>query len=327
MAAYPLTHSAVVTPGKQQPLAILEVPTEAPEKGEVVVHVKWTSSSPLDMHRTDGGLLTAPNHILGTSFAGVVVAVGPEDEDAPKPKSAPLVVGDHVFSFTWEKQKQAGFQTYVTVPRHLIGRIPPNLTMEQAVTAPANLVTAFHTITQDLGLALPWPIEQDWKPKQEQEPILIWGGASSVGYFTIQVLRHWGYKNVLVTASKKHHEYLKKLGATTCFDYSDADVTEQINAREGSIQYIIDCIGHLDGTLRPLTRIAQKDTIVAIMMPAILRDATETEPSELNMDPSVLLTDLWKDGVKLIGVRTFFYEKVSMQPHLLEPSRTVLTIA
>ncbi|KAH8688372.1 chaperonin 10-like protein [Ilyonectria robusta] len=318
-APYPTTHPAVVTTAKRAPLSILEVQTEAPEPGEVVVRVQWTSSSPLDLHQADGGLLTIHPFILGCSFAGIVVAVGPTDPAAKQPNSAPLVVGDRVFGFTSKMQKQQGFQTYVTVPRNLMGRVPENLTMEAAVTAPANLVTAFHTSTQDLGLELPWPIPENYVPPEADAPILIWGAASSVGNFTVQVLHHWGYKNILAVASEKHHDELLAYGATKCFDYRKTDVTDAIRTQADHIPYVIDCIGQLEGTLRPLTRIAQKGTKVAIMMPAIVRDATDDQEPELSMDPSSLLVGEWKDGVELIGVRTFFYEQNEFFKWHLQP--------
>ena len=108
-----------------------------------------------------------------------------------------------------------------------------------------------------------------------------------------------------------------KLGAKACFDYGEADVTDKILAEAKHIQHIIDCIGQLQGTLRPLSRVAEKGTKVAVMMPAIVRDATaELEPI-YSMDPKELLVGEWAEGVDLIGVRTFFYEEVRFSPFCL----------
>ncbi|KAI9163871.1 Trans-enoyl reductase lepG [Paramyrothecium foliicola] len=315
--SYPETHPAVVTPGKRLPLEIRHVPTVSPGPGEVVVHVKWTASSPLELHQADGGLLTTPDFILGANFAGEVVALGPEDPTIAKPDATPLALGDTVVSFTPPDQKQAGFQTYVTVPSYLMGRVPANIPAKAAVTVPTNLVTAFHTITHDLGLELPWPIPAEWRSKNYQDPILVWGAASSVGLFSIQVLRHWGYKDIIAVASSKHHDELRKLGATACFDYRHENVTDEINAHRAFIPHIIDCIGHVEGTLRPLSRIAKPGSTVAIMMPAIIKDATDKEEPILSMEPKKLLPGQWNDDVNLIGVRTFFYaENEFFKTHL-----------
>ncbi|EXA30037.1 hypothetical protein FOVG_18544 [Fusarium oxysporum f. sp. pisi HDV247] len=321
-APYPATHPAIVTTSKCAPLSILEVPTEAPGPGEIVVRVEWVASSPLELHQADGGLLVTHPHILGCGLAGTIVAAGPEDPAATKPDSAPLVVGDRIFGFTCETPKERGYQTYATVRRNLMGHVPDSMTLEAATTVPANFVTAFHTVTKDLGLELPWPIPNGYSPSEAATPILIWGAASSVGTYTVQVLHHWGYKNILTVASKKHHEELTSFGAKKCFDYRDADVTDKIQTQEANIPYVIDCIGLVEGTLRPLSRIAEKGTKVAIMMPAIIRDATpELEPL-LSMDPTTLLQGEWKDKVELIGTRTFFYEqneyfKWHLQPDIM----------
>ena len=311
---YPKTHYAVVTPGKRQPLAIKQVATAEPGLGEVVVHVQWTSSSPLNLHQADGGLLTNPQDILGDTFVGVVVASGPEDPAASQPFSSPIRVGDHVMGFAGNNQQFAGFQTYVTAPRHLMGRIPSNISMEQAATVPSSLVTAMHTIATELQLELPWPRLSDWAPKAAGEPFLVWGAASSVGLFAVQVLHYWGYGNVIAVASRQHHEQLTRYGATKCFDYKDEDVTDQIKAYAPHIPHIIDGVGSLEGTLRPLSKVAGKGTKVAIMMPVIVRDATGEHEPDLAMDLVSLLGGLFVKGVELIGVRTFFYEKVYTFP-------------
>ena len=62
----------------------------------------------------------------------------------------------------------------------------------------------------------------------------------------LQVARLQGF-HVYVTASEKHHEYLKKLGATRVFDYKSQDVVDQIlkAAKEDgvTIQEGFDAVG------------------------------------------------------------------------------------
>ncbi|KAJ8100846.1 chaperonin 10-like protein [Lipomyces tetrasporus] len=283
--SYPPAHAAVV------------VPTEAPQPGEVVVKVQWTASSPADLHQADGNLVTDYPFILGCSFAGTIVAVGPEDPSAVAPDSKSLEVGDRVCGYAMWQQKQSGFQTYVTVPRHMTGRIPENLSMEAAVTLPVNL---------------PWPVPPNYTSQEADKPILVWGAAGSVGNYIVQVLRHWGYRNLLAVASKKHHNELKRFGATEVFDYSESNVVEQILAVAGHIPYDApssqqDC--------RPGTR-------VAVVVPIVIHHAmTKVEP-QLTRDPSTVLVGEWKDGVEVIPIMTFFYQdneyfKWHLQPDVI----------
>jgi NADPH:quinone reductase-like Zn-dependent oxidoreductase len=316
-ASVPGTHPAVVIAAPRQPLQLLSRPTVPPKEGEALVHVTWTASTPLDLHRADGGLAlgTLP-FVMGISFGGTVVALGGSE-------SHHLSVGDKVVGFVQDgAPDEAGFQTYITLPTWKVSKVPANLTLPEAVTVPANLVTAFHTITEDLGLELPWPLPQGWTPPKAQERILVWGAASSVGMYVVQVLRHWGYRNVLAVASGKHHELLKELGAKECFDYRKGSVVEEI-ARyladaEGSVsagrprvRFFVDCIASREGTLRPLSKIAEPGSTVAIMMPVINVHASDQQAPEYEGDVSKVLPGEWAEGVELKGTRTFFYAKVS----------------
>ena len=69
-------HPAVVTVAIREPLQIIQLPTVAPESGEVRVRVEWTASTPLDLHQADGGLLVKHPQVLGDVVAGTIVEVG-----------------------------------------------------------------------------------------------------------------------------------------------------------------------------------------------------------------------------------------------------------
>jgi NADPH:quinone reductase-like Zn-dependent oxidoreductase len=288
----PKTHKAVVTPARRAPLVLLDVPTVPPLAGDVVVRVEWTSSTPLNLHQADGGLLVKHPQILSADYAGVVVAVGAE------PGLKGLKVGDKVFGYAFRTGSEKTHQEYITVPSFLAGKIPEGMSMQEVVTVPLNLVTAFNVLTKDLELQLPWPVPRNWNCPLPDTPILIWGAASSVGIYCIQVLRHWGYKNVLAVASGKHHEHLSELGAAGCFDYRDSAVVSKI----------LDSIATRHGND---PRIPESRAIVAVMLPIILRDATEDEEPEYEMDVSNVLKDRWADGVILRGCRTHHYLEVN----------------
>ncbi|KAM0263533.1 hypothetical protein ACHAQJ_001152 [Trichoderma viride] len=309
----PETHPAVVITAARAPLEIAMRQTEAPGAGELLIHVDWTSSTPLDLHQADGGLLVTPPQVMGSSFGGTVVALGPVDPANPDHHNPKLQVGDSVFGLAHRSPREKSHQTYLTTSTFMCSRLPANLTLEHAVAVPANLVTAMHTITADLKLSLPWPVQ---KPKDENRtaPILLWGAGSSVGDYALQVLHHWGYENLLAVASGKHHARLKALGATATFDYNKPNVTEQIFGHVGTateagprIPYIIDCIGSLEGTLRPLSKIAEQGTKVAIMLPIINVHASVNKAPEYEMEVSKVLPGEWREGIKLIGTRTHSY--------------------
>lgn len=176
---------------------------------------------------------------------------------------------------------------------------------------PNNFVTVFHSLTKDLGMETPWPKPKTYVPKDSEQPILIWGGSSSVGQFAIQILRYYGYKNILATASRKHHEKLLDLGAKEVFDYNDSDVVLSISKAggEAGIPLVLDCIGSKFGSIAPIARIAKAGAKVAVLLPVIIRDSSETEFPEYEMDVKAAAT--WADGVDARGVRTHSYLDVS----------------
>ncbi|KAK4250405.1 chaperonin 10-like protein [Corynascus novoguineensis] len=336
-AFVPATHPAVAITSPGKPLQLINLPTIPPSPGEVLVHVTHTSSSPLDLHRASGDLHVHNNtpFVMGITIGGTVVAVGPNTASG-------LRVGDRVFGFVNDgSEREAGFQAYATVPAWKLGRVPEGIDIRDAVAVPANLVTAVHTVVQDLGLPLPWPVvppvpssaaEKGRAKEKEDKIVLVWGAASSVGMYVLQVLRHWGYRHVLAVASGKHHEALKELGARQCFDYREGDVVGKVlgyleglekkeNNKEGRprVPYIVDCIGSKEGTLRPLTRIADKGSRVAVMLPVINVHTTKDQKSELEMDVGKVLVGEWKNGVELRGVRTFLYHQNEFFKHHLQP--------
>lgn len=305
------THPAVVTTAIRAPLGIIQVPTIAPAQGEVRVRVEWTASTPLDLHQNDGGLLVKHPQVLGDGIAGTVVEVGPNVKD--------LEIGNKVFGFGWREQKEKAYQEFATLPEFLVGKLPSGFTLPEAVTLPNNFVTVFHTVTADFGLSLPWPRELDPEPKHGNDLILIWGGATSVGQFALQILKYYGYRNLIATASAKHHAYLQSLGASRVFDYKDSNVTDAIlesattrEKKDGdpSIPFILDCVGSKDGSLAPIAKIAQAKAIVAVLLPVIVRDATDSTAPEYSMDVQASVE--WATGVETRGVRTHLYLQVSL---------------
>lgn len=170
---------------------------------------------------------------------------------------------------------------------------------------------AMHTISADLELPLPWPKPASYVPPHAQTPILVWGASSTSGQYALQVLKHYGYRNLLATASPQNYDLLRSYGATQVFNYRDTDVVQQIQAAapEG-IPFIIDNIGSLHGTIAPLTRIAKNGSRVAILLPVIIHDATVEAAPEYSFDVVAAASSIsapWAKGVEARGVRTHFY--------------------
>lgn len=191
--------------------------------------------------------------------------------------------------------------------------------MEQVATIPENFVTVFNTMATDLDLPTPFPKPADYVPERAEEPILIWGAASSVGQQSIQVLKYYGYRNLIATASPAHHDYLRKLGATEVVDYRNPNVAQLLldagkKVRGDNlpvIPMVIDCIGSSEGSLKSIAKVAQKGSRVAIMLPVIVKHASNEQAPEYSMEVEEAAP--WAEGVEPRGVRTHFVYNVSLR--------------
>ena len=184
------------------------------------------------------------------------------------------------------------------------------------MTVPTNFITVFHVMLTDLHLPAPWPKPDGYVPPRADEAILVWGAASSVGQYTLQILRFYGYRNLIATASPANHQRLRELGATEVYDYRSPTIVDDIlgahPSKDGvapAIPMIIDCIGSVPGSVRHIVKLAQRGSVAALMLPAILKHASQDQVPEYAMDFTPLAD--WAEGVVVRGVRAHFYWRVS----------------
>jgi NADPH:quinone reductase-like Zn-dependent oxidoreductase len=137
------------------------------------------------------------------------------------------------------------FQQYVLAQPEGVIALPDNLSFEEGAVFPLAIMTAL-TAWTTIGISL----DTKYTP-QDKQAVLIWGGASSVGTFAIQSAKSLGF-TIYTTASSKHHDYLKKLGAHAVFDYKASDVISQIVQaveEDGVKLHTAHCV--VDGGLHP----------------------------------------------------------------------------
>ena len=75
-----------------------------------------------------------------------------------------------------------------------------------------------------------------------------------------------------------------------------------------TVPFVIDCIGSKAGSLVHIAKIAQKRTRVAVLLPVILKDATDEEAPDYTFD--VDFSAQWAEGAETRGARTHFYMEV-----------------
>lgn len=148
-------------------------------------------------------------------------------------------------------------------------QLPDTISLEDAATIPDNLISAFFTLFNQLDLPIPPSFPAKEPPPLASTPFLVYGAGSTSGQYMIQLLRAAGYTKVLATASPRHHDYLKSIGATDVFDYKGpnlvADVAKAVGG-DGKVPIVVDCIA-ADSSLKALAGIVSPTGKAAILMP------------------------------------------------------------
>ena len=126
----------------------------------------------------------------------------------------------------------------------------------------------------------------------------------------IQLLHFAGYKNILATASTKHHDFLRSLGATNLFDYRNPELTNEIAkavGQEGKVAIAVDCIA-TEKTLEQVAQAISPSGTVAVLLPVKKTDdVVVDDKSKFDMNPE----GRFSSDVRVLGVGTFTYLIVS----------------
>ncbi|KAL8784044.1 MAG: hypothetical protein Q9195_009213 [Heterodermia aff. obscurata] len=242
----PTTHLAAILPQKGAPLSLASRPTPTPSPHEILLEVKAIALNPVDQSQRDTAFPPLPRYpaVLGSDIAGLVTAVG-----SAVPDNAPAV-GSRAVAFASAfyhdgSADHGAFQQFVLAPWEAVVLLPDAVGLEEGAVCPLAAMTAL-TGWMVVGMSL-----ETRFTSRDKRGVLIWGAASSVGTFAVQAAKGMGLV-VYATASARHHEYLKGLGAHAVFDYHDEDVVARIIDRvreDGVALRVANCV--VQGSLQP----------------------------------------------------------------------------
>ncbi|EMD31737.1 hypothetical protein CERSUDRAFT_100200 [Gelatoporia subvermispora B] len=91
-------------------------------------------------------------------------------------------------------------------------------TFDQAASVPLGLTTAALARFDQGSAGLPLPWEESGRGKFAGKPFVLFGGATSVGQYSIQLAKLSGLSPVIVTASPSNASYPRSLGTTHVLD-------------------------------------------------------------------------------------------------------------
>ncbi|TFK17632.1 hypothetical protein FA15DRAFT_710607 [Coprinopsis marcescibilis] len=168
--------------------------------------------------------------VIGYGIAGEVVEIGANVTN--------LAAGNKVIfagEFQDTRHGSAGFQQYAIAEALTVTKIPPNVTSTQASSVPIALSATYAALYNSVPCGLEYESPMTGRGKYTRVPMIILGGSSSVGQYAIQLAKLSGFTPIVVTASYKHAEYLKSLGATDVIDRNlPADtVKAEVKAKAG----------------------------------------------------------------------------------------------
>lgn len=262
------THQSAILPQKGGPFSVGERATPEPSPNEILIEIKAVALNPVDYIQRDFGMPPVPIYpaVIGSDASGIVVKVGSEVTTAPAPGSRVIAFASSFYQHG--SPDYGAFQKYALAKSEGVVALPDALSFEEGAVFPLAVFTAL-TAWITVGI----PLDTKYTP-QDKQAVLIWGGASSVGSIAIQSARSIGF-TVYATASPKHHEYLKKLGAHAVFDYRASDVVSQIISTvklDGVNLHTAHCV--VDGSLQPTLDVLKEtkgDAIVKVAHSPVLR--------------------------------------------------------
>jgi len=198
---------------------------------EILVRVHSVALNPIDFKHVD--FLSPNKSVIGCDYAGEVIEVG-------KNKANSWKIGDRVAGFVHGGQYPdiGAFAEYLKVDAELAWKIPEEITNSEATTYGIPAVTAMLALAR-LDVPLDDITDLNTKSTGEQQ-ILVYSGGSNVGLFAIQLAKRVGF-HVVVTASPRSFDLVKRYGADSVFDYQSPTAISDISKAYPNITKAVDC--------------------------------------------------------------------------------------
>ncbi|OTB19147.1 hypothetical protein K445DRAFT_314019 [Daldinia sp. EC12] len=198
---------ALVAPGPK--VQIVDSPIPKPNADQVLIKVVVSGSNPKDWKVPDWRNVTINQ---GDDIAGVVEEVGSNVTEF-KP-------GDRVAAYHEIMSPHGSYAEYAIAWQHTTFHIPQKTTFEEAAALP------LAAMTSAVGLYIRLGLPQPWTPATEPIPLIIYGAASAVGAYAIQLARKSNIHPLICVAGKSqaHVESLiDRSKGDTIIDYRDGD--------------------------------------------------------------------------------------------------------
>ncbi|NQY14215.1 MAG: NAD(P)H-quinone oxidoreductase [Henriciella sp.] len=203
-----------------KPLKLGQVEKPACGPGEVLVEVVTAGLNRADLVHRRGMYPPPPgaSEIMGLECAGTIVAIGSDVTQ--------WAIGDRVCGLL----AGGGYAEFAAVDQGSLFKIPDGMSFNEAGALPEVMMTVWANIF-------------DRYQFKSGEDALIHGGTSGIGTMAIQMLKHAGANQIMITAgSAEKCDFATGLGATHAINYRDQDF-ETLVKDAGGADVILDMVG------------------------------------------------------------------------------------
>ncbi len=182
-----------------------ELPTPAPNAGEVLIEIKAASLNYPDLLIVQNKYQIKPPlpFVPGSEFAGVVQAVGEGVKH--------LQVGQHVACLSGT----GGFGTHAIAPAALCMPLPPEFPFVDAAAFIMIYATSHHALVDRAQL-------------KAGETVLVLGAAGGVGTSAIQIAKTMGARVIAAASTDEKCAVCKSIGADATINYSTENLRDAV---------------------------------------------------------------------------------------------------
>ncbi|PLB53776.1 putative zinc-binding dehydrogenase family oxidoreductase [Aspergillus steynii IBT 23096] len=278
MGEHPNTSLVVRVPEGGSPKLVLEdLPRPSPGRGQVLVKLSHVAQNPTDIQSFESNAF-GDGAVLGCDYVGEVVELGDG--------VSRLAKGDVVAGLIWggEIKGLGGYSSYSIADENICFKLPVGLSREHASTVPLAATTAWLALFSKDSLGLD-------RSNAAGTGVLVWGGSSSVGLYTVQLASLYGFE-VIATCSPRHADLVRSYGAKHVFDYRDEKVIEKIQATVPNLKHVFDTIGNQSSSTLS-SQATQKNSRLCTVRPG--KANTENVTADTRVTDVLVWTAFLKD--------------------------------
>ncbi|RYO99789.1 hypothetical protein DL764_006714 [Monosporascus ibericus] len=295
---------ALVSAGPK--VRIVDSPVPKPNADQVLIKVVVSGSNPKDWKVP---VWMNDDAHQGDDIAGIVHEVGSNVTEF-KP-------GDRVAAFHEMMKPHGSYAEYAIAWQHTTFHIPEKTSFEEAAAIPLAAMTAA------LGLYLRLGLPEPWRPATEPIPLVIYGAASAVGAYTIQLAKRSNLHPLLCVAGKSG-SYVETLidrsKGDTVIDYRDGDeaIVEGLKKAAGGakLSYAFDAVSE-HGSYVNLGKVLSEGSKMTLVLPV-------NEDFPAHVEKSMTLVGTVHDDAKDFGFVYFRYLARALQEGWFKPQPQVV---